>query len=71
MTFAKTIDRLEYTRRRFAKQLGLEEEVKEAPKNETQEHELEVCPFCGSHSLRRDGGCMSCLSCGWSACHSS
>ena len=32
---------------------------------------LQECPECGSKSLRLDGGCMSCLSCGWSACHSS
>ena len=73
MSKAIPIDRLEFTRRRFAKQLGLEDPAPkethvEAPK---VEHGLEVCPYCGSKALRLDGGCMSCLSCGWSACHSS
>ena len=70
MAFAKSIDRLEYTRRRFAKQLGLDDTPQESRQNESQ-HGLEVCPFCGSKALRLDSGCMSCLSCGWSACHSS
>ena len=30
--------------------------------------ELKVCPNCGAKFLRLDGGCASCLSCGWSAC---
>ena len=75
MAFAKSIDRLEYTRRRFAKQLGLDEPQQ---KVQTQKHEvhevvhgLDTCPHCGSKALRRDNGCASCLSCGWSACHSS
>lgn len=68
MSRAETIDRLEYTRRRFAKQLGLEEPQ---PKSQEVEHGLQICPNCGSRALRRDGGCESCLSCGWSACHSS
>ena len=73
MAFAKTIDHLEYTRRRFAKQLGLDETPRESQKYESHEVEpgLEICPHCGSKALRRDGGCESCLSCGWSACHSS
>jgi ribosomal protein L32 len=28
---------------------------------------LEKCPECGE-KLVRDGGCMTCLSCGWNAC---
>ena len=106
MSKAITIDRLEYTRRRFAKQLGLDE-PQQKPQQELQktakqvaeelhegliakprraewgvydepqcnsqqvEHGLGICPHCGSKALRRDGGCESCLSCGWSACHSS
>lgn len=27
-----------------------------------------TCPSCGSGRVRRDGGCPSCLSCGWSRC---
>ena len=105
MSKAQTIDRLEYTRRRFAKQLGLDEPQHETKKTAKQvaeelyeeliakprraewcvyddapvethevqkvEHGLEICPNCGSRALKRDGGCESCLSCGWSACHSS
>ncbi len=72
MAFANSIDRLEFTRRRFAKQLGLDEPQQQAkPQNHESEHGLEVCPHCGSKALRLDSGCMSCLSCGWSACHSS
>ena len=74
MSRAVTIDRLEYTRRRFSKQLGFDEEPPQEKmhrKSQEVEHGLEVCPYCGSRALRLDGGCMSCLSCGWSACHSS
>ena len=73
MSKAQTIDRLEYTRRRFAKQLGLDEPQQEEMQRNSQqvEHGLGICPHCGSRALRRDGGCESCLSCGWSACHSS
>lgn len=68
MSKAHTIDRVEYTRRRFAKQLGLDETPQQ---QQQEEHGLQVCPNCGSKALRLDGGCMSCLSCGWSACHNS
>ena len=71
MAFAKTIDRLEFTRRRFAKQLGLDEPPQKKKESQESEHGLETCPHCGSKALRLDGGCMSCLSCGWSACHNS
>ena len=102
MSKAQTIDRLEYTRRRFAKQLGLDEPQHETKKTAKQvaeelheeliakprraewgvydepqrnsqqvEHGLGICPHCGSRALRRDGCCESCLSCSWSACHSS
>ena len=36
MAFAKTIDRVEYTRRRFAKQLGLDEPQQETKKTAKQ-----------------------------------
>ena len=75
MSKAQTIDRLEYTRRRFAKQLGLDEPQQEVQPQKHEAHKVEhglgICPHCGSRALRRDGGCESCLSCGWSACHSS
>ena len=70
MSKAQTIDRLEYTRKRFVKQLGLEDAKHEEMHRKSQEveHGLKVCPNCGSKALRHDSGCKSCLSCGWSAC---
>ena len=79
MPKAKTIDRLELTRQKFGGKLkasistGLEQsESFTASKSQRLEQEndsgLKVCPTCGSKSLKLDGGCMSCLSCGWSAC---
>ena len=59
---AKTIDRLELTRKKFAAKLN-----EEVPPD-IDIHTLKECPMCGSLSLRLDGGCMSCLSCCWSAC---
>ena len=29
---------------------------------------IEECPECGSKKLARQGGCNTCLECGWSAC---
>ena len=59
---AKTIDRLQLTKKKFAA----------LNKNNLDKDEqaigLGICPNCGATGLRRDGGCMSCLSCGWSAC---
>ena len=67
MTKAKTIDRLALTRSKF-KHLNHE---KQQPEQQDNNHGLQVCPNCGSKALRLDGGCMSCLSCQWSACHNS
>ena len=64
MTKAKTLDRLELTRKKFSRNQQQHQEQQE-------EHGLQVCPNCGSKALRLDSGCMSCLSCGWSACHNS
>ena len=65
MPKAKVIDRIEYTRSRLGGGgVTLESEGKFGRETLT----LNVCPNCGTSSLRLDGGCMSCLSCGWSAC---
>ena len=61
MTKAKPIDRLELTRRKFANKYHAENIA-------SADEGLKICPVCGLKSLRLDGGCMSCLSCGWSAC---
>ena len=41
------------------------------PEQQDTNHGLQICPNCGSKALRLDGGCSSCLACGWSACHNS
>ena len=65
---AKTIDRLELTKKKFApKQQEHDYGLDNLPPD-IDIHNLKTCPMCGSQSLRLDGGCMSCLSCGWSAC---
>ena len=61
---AKSIDRLEFTRKKFSKSTV----ISDSPPSDIDIHNLKTCPMCGSLSLRLDGGCMSCLSCGWSAC---
>ena len=82
MPKAKTIDRIELTRRKFGGGHGVVDrtqprdginhsrEVLTASKSTPLNDEagLKECPECGSKSLRLDGGCMSCISCGWSAC---
>ena len=64
MAKAKTLDRLELTRKKFGRIHGVKHSHHEA----TDDSGLKVCPNCGAMSLRLDGGCMSCLACGWSAC---
>ena len=66
MSKAQTIDRLEYTRRRFAKQLGLDDAQHEAPKDE--HYGVSTCPMCEQLTLVHEGGCEHCTNCGWSAC---
>ena len=59
MPKAKTIDRLELTRKKFSHLNH---------SHDPHSDGIKQCPHCGSKSLRLDGGCMSCLSCGWSSC---
>ena len=73
MAKAKTLDRLELTRRKFA-------HAKEHSENTTPHKTLSeitglpplsnltVCPECGSESVIHESGCERCLTCGWSAC---
>ena len=70
MSKAKPIDRLELTRKKFGAKMKQQEHdygLDDIPPD-IDIHGLKECPVCGSKSLRLDGGCMSCLSCGWSAC---
>ena len=59
MSRAKTIDRLELTRR-SSKHLR-------ARNNPPQQHGG-ICPKCGQNTLHFMEGCMTCVACGWSAC---
>lgn len=60
---ARTLDPLEQTLKRFP---HLRKHKTEPEQN--NDNGLKICPNCGSKSLRLDGGCSSCLACGWSAC---
>lgn len=71
MIKAKRLDPLEMTLKKFPhlrKGHHPEKEAKTEPEQQESEHGLQVCPNCGAKALRLDGGCMSCLSCQWSAC---
>ena len=70
----KKLDPLEMTLKRFPHlRKHKQEQQPQQPQQEQQDtnHGLQVCPNCGAKALRLDGGCMSCLSCCWSACHNS
>lgn len=64
---ARTLDPLEQTLKRFP-HLRKHKEQQQHNSEQTNDNGLKICPNCGSKSLRLDGGCRSCLSCGWSAC---
>ena len=64
---AQTIDRLELTRRKFAKQLGLEDEAQEEKQQEAPKEEhygVSTCPNCEQLTLIHEGGCDRCPNCG-------
>lgn len=58
----------------------LEENNKEVPKikininyerkspESLDNNKVEKCPICGSTRLKHEGGCVTCLDCGWSEC---
>ena len=75
MTKAKTIDRLEWTR----KHSPLLETHGEEKTQETQQelgippdidtHQTgDICPHCGNHTLIHTEGCEHCNYCGYDAC---
>ncbi|MBQ3447267.1 MAG: hypothetical protein IJG37_06475 [Synergistaceae bacterium] len=61
MSRAKTIDRLELTRR-SSKHLRQRDTPPEG-----QEHGG-ICPKCHQHTLHFMEGCATCVACGYSAC---
>ena len=70
MTKAKTIDRLELTRKKFSNtQQETQNEAQTGSQEQQEEHYgLSTCPNCEQMTLIHDGGCSHCPSCGWSAC---
>lgn len=76
MAKAKTIDRLELTRRNssYIRNRGNHgnpaEEIpaQEAPTNSEHTQHGDKCPKCGEYTLHHVEGCDTCMSCGYSHC---
>ena len=73
MTKAKTLDRLELTRRKMAFREAMKhaDEVPAYPGAEENQEPLlddeHSCPVCGGELVRYEG-CYRCKKCGWSKC---
>ena len=69
MTKAKTIDRLELTKRKFSNsQSEAKNETQEQQEPHEEHYGLSTCPNCEQMTLIHEGGCEHCSNCGWSAC---
>ena len=74
MTKAKTLDRLELTRRKmaFRENMRNAKNVTPVPGVEDLPPEKEIhgniCPECGHHNLIHESGCVKCTYCSWSKC---
>ena len=72
MTKAKTINRLELTRKKFGQKMYGDSSAHFGEANEMikPQHRqgYSTCPNCGQETLIHEDGCMHCKSCGWSAC---
>ncbi len=84
MPRAKSIDRLELTRKKFGAKMygdkpdtksvgeqiidGLKEAIEAERANNQHREGYSTCPNCGQETLIHEDGCMHCKSCGWSAC---
>ena len=73
MTKAKTIDRLELTRKKFSNSHNAshnEAQIEAQVQQEVHEEHygLSTCPNCEQMTLIHEGGCEHCSNCGWSAC---
>ena len=71
MTKAKTIDRLELTRKKFSWLKDMDKVpaangVDELPPE--PEAKGDICPMCGKSALIHESGCVKCLACSWSKC---
>ena len=73
MPKAKTLDRVELTRRKmaFKEMMKHAHEVPAAPGVEEVDEKLlddeHHCPYCGGELVRYEG-CFRCKKCGWSKC---
>lgn len=73
MTKAKTLDRLELTKRKmaFRENMRNAKNVTPAPGAEDfpePDTSGDVCPMCGHHNLIHESGCVKCTYCSWSKC---
>ncbi len=66
MPRAKPIDRIEFTKRKMQGLNPLSMEAKTPVDNHAIG--LSVCPECGQKTLRHEGGCDICSTCGFSSC---
>ena len=69
MTKAKTLDRIELTRRKMQMGTTLNHsvDVNEMVKDATRQG-YDKCPVCGAMSLIHEAGCEHCTNCGYDAC---
>ena len=67
MTKAKTIDRLELTKRKFSNSQS-ETQLEGQQEAHEEHYGLSTCPNCEQMTLIHEGGCEHCSNCGWSAC---
>ena len=75
MPKAKTIDRLELTKRSSAYLRNRDKNKEPQPPiisdipPDIDIHTLgDVCPMCGKSALIHESGCVKCLACSWSKC---
>ncbi len=70
MTKAKTLDRLELTRRSMAAREALRHGhgiIAEVEDDEEEYADENLCPYCGIELVRYES-CCRCRKCGWSKC---
>lgn len=73
MTKAKTLDRIELTRRKMAFQEMIKHADEVTAAHGAEEHQEQrlhgdICPFCGRNTLIHESGCVKCIACHWSKC---